>query len=285
MNGAIDAASSSEPIGLSRGVPVEAGARHADAAELHVTLGQAATAAMPRRQVSGPRHRGRRRARCAAGRRCGSGRSGGPARPARSRPAPVAGGSRARRRRRAPCAPARARRPGTPRSPAGPRGVRGRVLDLRMRVPRHAWRMPRKRFGLAACSASSTGSTRSPSFRLAWPTMAAAARAGPVEPACAGRRQPLHELDLAHRPHLLGPVRAVHRPRLDEHRRAHVVAAADVARRARGAGSADRGCARCESPRSDGAGRRSGSSGSSTGSCVSASQSFPPNGTMAPPWS
>ncbi len=40
-------------------------------------------------------------------------------------------------------------------------------------------RMPRKRFGLAAWSASSTGSTFAPRFRLAWPTMAAAARPGP----------------------------------------------------------------------------------------------------------
>ena len=33
--------------------------------------------------------------------------------------------------------------------------------------------------GLAAFNASSTGATRSPRFRLAWPTMAAAARPGP----------------------------------------------------------------------------------------------------------
>ena len=42
--------------------------------------------------------------------------------------------------------------------------------------------MPRNRLGLAACNASSTGATRAPSFRLAWPTMAAAARPGPYRP-------------------------------------------------------------------------------------------------------
>jgi hypothetical protein len=43
-------------------------------------------------------------------------------------------------------------------------------------------RMPRNRFRLAACSASNTGSTRSASFRSAWPMIAAAARQGPYNP-------------------------------------------------------------------------------------------------------
>src|SRR5438309_11573452 len=42
--------------------------------------------------------------------------------------------------------------------------------------------MPRNRLGLAAWSASNTGATRSPRFRLARPTMAAAARQGPYRP-------------------------------------------------------------------------------------------------------
>ena len=42
--------------------------------------------------------------------------------------------------------------------------------------------MPRNRLGLAACNASSTGATSAPSFKSAWPTMAAAARLGPYIP-------------------------------------------------------------------------------------------------------
>jgi hypothetical protein len=52
--------------------------------------------------------------------------------------------------------------------------------------------------------------------------------AGAVQTAGAGRGQALHELDLADGPHLLGPIGAVHRARLDEHGGAHVVAAVDV---------------------------------------------------------
>ena len=51
---------------------------------------------------------------------------------------------------------------------------------------------------------------------------------GTVETAGARRGQPLDELDLADRAHLLRAVRAVHGTRLDEHRGAHVVAAAHV---------------------------------------------------------
>jgi hypothetical protein len=36
-------------------------------------------------------------------------------------------------------------------------------------------RMPRNRLGLAACNASRTGATLAPSFKSAWPMMAAAA--------------------------------------------------------------------------------------------------------------
>ena len=53
IKGAIDAASSSEPMGLLPGMPVETGARHADATEFdRRRWGTAATAAMPRRQVA-----------------------------------------------------------------------------------------------------------------------------------------------------------------------------------------------------------------------------------------
>src|SRR6266478_8868175 len=51
---------------------------------------------------------------------------------------------------------------------------------------------------------------------------------GAVESARAGRGQPLDELDLPYGSHLLRPVGAVHRARLDEHRGPHVVAAIDV---------------------------------------------------------
>ena len=50
----------------------------------------------------------------------------------------------------------------------------------------------------------------------------------PVEAALAHRRHAGHELGLAHRPHLLGPARAVHRVAFDEHRGDDVVAGADV---------------------------------------------------------
>ena len=40
-------------------------------------------------------------------------------------------------------------------------------------------RMPRNRLGLAACNASRTGATLAPSFKSAWPMMAAAALLGP----------------------------------------------------------------------------------------------------------
>ena len=89
-------------------------------------------------------------------------------------------------------------------------------------------RIPRNRFGLAAWSASNTGSTRSPRFRLAWPTMAAAARQGPYTPLALSGGQPLDELDLPHRPQLHRPIRAIHGSCLDKHGRTHVVAAVHV---------------------------------------------------------
>src|SRR5438045_1975277 len=55
----------------------------------------------------------------------------------------------------------------------------------------------------------------------------AGSAAGPIEAAGAGGRNALHELHLAHRPHLLRTARAVHGPGLDEDGRADVVAAVD----------------------------------------------------------
>ena len=52
--------------------------------------------------------------------------------------------------------------------------------------------------------------------------------AGAVQPAGAGRGQPLDEFDLPHGTHLLRAVRAVHRAGLDKHGGTHVVAAVDV---------------------------------------------------------
>ena len=49
-----------------------------------------------------------------------------------------------------------------------------------------------------------------------------------IQSAFARRSEPLHEFHLPHRPHLLGACRPVHGARLDEHRRAHVVAAVHV---------------------------------------------------------
>jgi hypothetical protein len=80
-------------------------------------------------------------------------------------------------------------------------------------------RTPRNRVGLAACIASSTGVTRSPSFKVGIADDGGRHPARPVPTTGALRRQAFNEFDLPYGTHVLRAIGAVSRLDLDEHRR------------------------------------------------------------------
>ena len=183
---------------LVAGVPVEADARHADAAELHVDVGAGrhlGQALLPGRQHLVVAPGVAARSRQSPPRWFSDDRQVGD-RPREVRQLRELREADAGRRARGPSGPAPARRPGScplDRVPCALALLSTPGVGSQVTV----WRMPRKRFGLAAWSASRTGLTRSPSFRSACPMMRRCRPRGPVDAAGAHGSLALHELDLA----------------------------------------------------------------------------------------
>ena len=88
--------------------------------------------------------------------------------------------------------------------------------------------MPRKRLGLAAACASSTGATSSPNDRSANPTMAAATRVLIAESEAARSAIRFKKLCFADGFHLLGTIFAIAITAFDGDRGNDVVAAAEI---------------------------------------------------------
>ena len=106
--------------------------------------------------------------------------------------------------------------------------LRGRVLHLGMGIPRHGMTDSPKPIGAGRPQRVQHGFHPCAQVQVGVPDDGGRRPTGAVQTARASRGQPLDELDFPHGAHLLRAVRAVHRPRLDEHRGAHVVTAVNV---------------------------------------------------------
>ena len=142
--------------------------------------------------------------------------------------------------------------------------------------------MPRKRLGLAACKASSTGRTLSPRFRFACPTMDAAALVGPYSPVSLAAARPCTNSTSPTGRSSSGPPGRYMERGLNKHRGAYVVAAVNIVGQFVEQVALKGNTLRAIVPEVV-VGVADGYLGFQCFLGVKASQSFPPNGISGPP--
>ena len=106
--------------------------------------------------------------------------------------------------------------------------VCGRVFDLGMRVPRHRMADAPEPVGTGRLQCLEHRGDAVAEQQIGVPDDCRRSPSGAIETTGARCSQPLYELDLADRAHLLGTIRAVHGARFDEHGGTHVVATAHI---------------------------------------------------------